>query len=109
MNSLDLGHGITGRFYVWKSERDLNPQYEGIPDADPAGIIIKHIHDDGKVCEGGVPFETEATRAMVERGLDNPDRVWQVERLEPLTISPSILRKECGLHGFIQDGKWIPA
>lgn len=27
----------------------------------------------------------------------------------PLTIHPSILCPDCGLHGFITDGVWIPA
>jgi hypothetical protein len=32
---------------------------------------------------------------------------WTVESQEPLTLSPSILRIECGCHGFIRDGKWV--
>jgi hypothetical protein len=34
---------------------------------------------------------------------------WDVLSLEPLTLSPSLLCKVCGKHGFIQEGKWIPA
>lgn len=34
---------------------------------------------------------------------------WTVESWEPLTISPSILRKECGLHGWIREGRWVAA
>lgn len=33
---------------------------------------------------------------------------WKVESLDPLTLSPSILCS-CGHHGFIKQGKWIPA
>lgn len=35
--------------------------------------------------------------------------VWQVVQEEPLTISPSLLCKRCGDHGFIQNGRWTPA
>lgn len=28
---------------------------------------------------------------------------------DPLTILPSILCLDCGTHGFIQDGRWLPA
>jgi Family of unknown function (DUF6527) len=38
---------------------------------------------------------------------------WQVESWEPLTISPSVLcsldKGGCGAHGFIREGKWVPA
>lgn len=27
----------------------------------------------------------------------------------PLTISPSILCDDCGTHGFVQQGQWVPA
>lgn len=33
----------------------------------------------------------------------------QIISVEPLTISPSILCVDCGLHGFIRDGRWISA
>lgn len=28
---------------------------------------------------------------------------------EPLTVTPSILCPDCGTHGFIQNGRWLPA
>jgi len=28
---------------------------------------------------------------------------------EPLTIVASILCSDCGLHGFVTDGRWVPA
>jgi hypothetical protein len=34
---------------------------------------------------------------------------WDVEQEEPLTISPSLLCHVCGNHGFIREGRWIPA
>ena len=34
---------------------------------------------------------------------------WTLESLEPLTLSPSLLCRWCGRHGFIRDGKWVPA
>jgi hypothetical protein len=36
-------------------------------------------------------------------------RDWKLEHREPLTISPSLLCMTCNHHGFIRDGKWIPA
>ena len=34
--------------------------------------------------------------------------LWDLVSWEPLTVSPSLLCG-CGAHGFIRDGKWIPA
>ena len=74
------------------------------------GIIVGHVHDDGYICEGAVLFDTPENHPP----RTSPDRpLWQVESLEPLTISPSILVSEdkggCGLHGFIRQGAWQPA
>jgi len=27
---------------------------------------------------------------------------------EPLTVTPSIACPDCGLHGFIREGRWLP-
>ena len=34
---------------------------------------------------------------------------WAVESEEPLTLSPSLLCRTCGHHGFIRGGRWVPA
>jgi hypothetical protein len=34
---------------------------------------------------------------------------WKVESWEPLTISPSLLQRGCGDHGFIREGRWVRA
>lgn len=36
-------------------------------------------------------------------------RGWKLEQRDPVTISPSILCMNCRHHGFIRDGKWVPA
>jgi hypothetical protein len=35
--------------------------------------------------------------------------VWELNSFEPLDVSPSLLCQTCGAHGFIKQGKWIPA
>lgn len=34
---------------------------------------------------------------------------WEVLSEDPLTLSPSLACQNCGHHGFIKGGKWIPA
>ena len=33
---------------------------------------------------------------------------WTLVAYDPLTVAPSLLCA-CGDHGFIRDGKWVPA
>jgi hypothetical protein len=102
-DSIDLGHDHTLRYFAWSPDRELNPQYDGIPDEPRAGAIIEHKQPDGSECSGAIHFNTPVTRQiMAERAR------WAVESWEPLTISPSVLCS-CGDHGFIRDGKWVPA
>ena len=68
--------------------------------AMPAGVAYKHPNGKGGECEGWAPFTgTPGGR----------DDGWDVQSLEPLTISPSLLCRACGHHGFIREGKWVPA
>lgn len=34
---------------------------------------------------------------------------WEVGSLDPLTLSPSLACTNCAHHGFIRDGRWVPA
>lgn len=106
---IDLGHGFSYSFVGWHPDRDLNPQYEGIPDVDRAGIII---WCDGQAV-GGPMFDLPEVRAIP--GLKDRN-FWTVESWDPLTISPSIQMYEYrdgqhvpSHHGFIREGKWVPA
>ena len=59
------------------------------------GVEYVHTSPEGQRHVSWVPF-------------GEPDG-WKVEGLEPLTISPSLLCRECGHHGFIRGGQWVPA
>jgi hypothetical protein len=99
----DIGHGHTLRFFHWTPDRELNPQYDGIPDELKAGVIIDHPHaKTGETCSGVATFDVPAMRALGREPL------WEVESWEPLTISPSVLCS-CGDHGFVRSGRWEPA
>lgn len=32
---------------------------------------------------------------------------WQVDQIEPMTVTPSIKCLRCGTHGFITNGEWV--
>jgi len=101
---IDLGAGHLLRFVHWAPDRDLNPQYDGLPDVDRWGAILAHPHPvTGNECEGSLTFD-----GPVQRQLEPARPKWQVESWEPLTISPSVLCA-CGDHGFIRQGRWVTA
>lgn len=91
---IDIGHGVAIRFM----SRDGHPK---------AGITERHPTPngaDGGVHFGGVLFDLPGV-AESHPGVP----VWQVESWDPLTLSPSLLCRACGHHGFIRGGKWVPA
>lgn len=106
--AVDIGdnHWIT--WFQWAPDRELNPQYGADqPDIPKAGVIVFHRRPDGALCSGAVTFDF----------LPGPGPRWQVQSLDPLTISPSVLctwkdtpdGPVCGDHGFIREGRWVRA
>lgn len=87
---LDLGHGVVAWFTFYRGQR--------------AGLTEQHTNcATGEPCFGGVLFDLPATRASF------PERsLWTVESNDPLTLSPSLLCRICGNHGWIRGGRWVP-
>ena len=85
---IDIGHGVSISYV----------QYEG----KDCGIIETHAGKDGQPCSGYVHFRDQPPA-------ENQRRQWTIEQADPLTLSPSILCTTCGHHGFIREGKWVPA
>ena len=71
-----------------------------------AAINDYHSKPDGTECGGFVALRGGAwEQAFEQQGIP----AWDVLSWEPLTLSPSLLCKACGSHGFIRNGKWVPA
>lgn len=98
---IDLGDGHAIRYARWSPDRDLNPQYEGLPDVERYAAMVRHSTSTGEPCMGGITFDGEVAR-RIEPGKP----MWSVESWEPLTLSPSLLCS-CGDHGFIRQGRWV--
>ena len=81
----DIGHGVS-------------IQFRELPGVESRGVAYRHpTPKENHPCEGYAPLKPE-----YEEG-------WDLIQREPLTISPSLLCLVCGHHGFIREGKWIPA
>ncbi|WUH94538.1 hypothetical protein OG900_33280 [Streptomyces sp. NBC_00433] len=100
---IDLGDDHAIRFAGWFPDRDLNPQYDGIPDVERYAAMVRHLTPAGEECMGGITFDGEVAR-RIEPGKP----MWQVESFDPPSFSPSLLCS-CGDHGFVRVGRWVRA
>jgi hypothetical protein len=82
-NAEDIGHGVL------IARMMLDGTLEGIAYAHPCGNDPEH--------SSYIPVH------------GRNDKGWRVVSKEPLTISPSLLCRRCGHHGFIRAGRWVPA
>jgi hypothetical protein len=87
-NRVDIGHGVSIELRTIVGE------------SSPAGAAYWHPHGADVQHEGWIPFKDA-------KGW--PATGWEVVSLVPLTLSPSLLCRTCGHHGFIREGKWVPA
>lgn len=101
--SFDLGHDHRGEYSSWAPDRELNPLRAHLPDVEKWGLLIFHPNSKGQPCAGFVTFAGEVQREVAPAAT-----TWDVISWEPLTITPSVLCS-CGDHGFITNGRWIPA
>lgn len=103
---IDLGHDHKLWFSGWHPDRDLNPQYDGVPDDDKAAATIEHKKKpDGSDCQSGITFETDSIRRVRPA-----DALWQVQswtrtgRSVPATrMSPCRLRASAVRSSSISD------
>lgn len=82
---IDAGHAV--RFAVWAEHGYLYYTHDcPLIRDNPSAIALDVPQNEHVAAEGK----------------------WQVESLDPVTISPSLLC-QCGHHGFIRSGRWEPA
>lgn len=89
-NAIDIGGG----------HRIVFVEFEG----EKAAIDDWHLKADGTWCKGFIDFKGGTWAPIF-----GPDKGWDLIQLEPLTLSPSLLCRACGDHGFIRNGKWVKA
>lgn len=87
---IDLGGGYIGRLI----ESDRHPSGYGC-------VVVRHPKKDGSPGTCGHIASWD--------GHMPPSHTWTLVSLEPLHIEPSLLCGVCGDHGFIRNGKWVPA
>lgn len=91
---LDLGCGVY-----------FQPTTAAWAEGEVVGGIVWHTSSIGVIHGGSITFRHGPNENERERARPT----WNVVSLDPLTLTPSVLDPETGLHGFIADGRWLPA
>ncbi len=91
--NIDIGHGHQISYYTSRDD-----------DTTHVGLIDHHTAADGSPCRGSIIFD-------IPQNADWPASApkWDLISEDPLTLSPSILCRACGSHGWIRDGVWVEA
>ena len=92
---------------VWLDEATeigKNHWYKFFTNTNGERVGIFHIHRgmNGFLCIGSIRWD-----APGESDLDKAR--WELKSLSPLHVEPSLACGACGDHGFIRNGKWVPA
>jgi hypothetical protein len=74
--------------------------YHSTSEGERCGFMEVHKRPDGLWCAGGVTFNIPATTTW-------SGAKWAVNSMEPLDLSPSLLCRSCGNHGFVKQGRWV--
>lgn len=93
---IDAGHGVS---FTIRYEKDGEPSAQG---GDPIALYYKHdcsVHGDNA---GAIELD------VPQNDFVPADAKWQIESVDPLTLSPSLLCRACGHHGFLRNGRWEP-
>lgn len=93
IENVDIGEGHSLQFL----------SYQGSP---RVAVNIFHMNSKGEPCAGFAPFANRAWANSFEPGAI---ATWDVQNDDPLTITPSILCRACGDHGYVTNGRWVKA
>lgn len=97
----DIGYGFTiHTFRTSDSDEPVGAIIEG-PAAEQC--LYKNAFTEGR-CAGSIRWST-----WDWEGLDPSRPIWELVQEEPLSLQPSIQCKCQGQHGYITDGKYVPA
>ncbi len=89
IRTIDVGHGVA----LLVTEPD---------DRNPHGVRVKHV------CTSW-PDDQEPDGEFVKVVAPALAPAHVVHSLDPATVTASILCPDCGLHGFVRGGVWVPA
>lgn len=102
--TIDLGNDHWAHF-VGHGGEGITQNGQPVPWTEKYGLSVIHrcAKTESGWDEGFVTFD------IPENTEGDARPKWKVESWDPLTLSPSLLQRGCGDHGFVRDGKWVRA
>lgn len=92
-----------GQWVLLDERHAVHPYTYGPFGTAVVGVMEAHRTADGEWCNSAlVPFDTHPQAG-------DGRTCWHVESQDPLTLTPSIVCRRCGEHGWIRNGAWVPA
>ena len=93
---VDIGNGLEAALRLAEGFPD------GTPDGEPVGVMLKHpcSKRGGDMTEDFIPIDYAGNVS---------ERHWQLVQRDPPTLTPSVSYACCGTHGFLTNGRWVPA
>lgn len=96
---LDLGHDHFAKGYLrYGDQPGTTVGFQMLHRKGPNPL---KAYEGSEWCMGSILLDVPAAEGL-------SGARWAVESMDPLSVSPSLLC-DCGDHGFIRGGKWVPA
>lgn len=102
----DLGQGVRAWIVEGNDGRAAGVMHEHPAAGEPGRPYPQGIMPGGR-CSGFMPLAGRAIEQNVTWDITAGDP--DATEFEGLTLSPSSLCMACGHHGWITDGRWVPA
>ncbi len=94
---VDIGHGLTAALRLAEGLKE----HLCIDDGVPVGLLLTHPCSarGGEAVQDFIPVSP----------YPYPKEPWKLVARDPITLQPSVRYDCCGLHGFVTNGRWVPA
>lgn len=95
--AVDIGHGLTAALRLAEGLQE----HTGVADGVPVGVLLTHAcaARGGQVVQDFIPINAAVSAR----------EPWVLVSSDPITLQPSVHYTCCGVHGFVTDGRWVPA
>ena len=95
---VDIGHGLTAALR-------LSEKFPDLEDGVPVGVLLTHscAKRNGEAVQDFIPLKYPGLSPFAA------EKNWDLINKDPISIQPSVAYTCCGVHGFLTDGKWVPA
>jgi len=104
--SISFTEGLANERKAGAEHFDMGHNHYGYlikQDGTPIGVGVLHATPTGEFCGASALWDVSMYAP------EHRPPCWTLNSLEPVDVSPSLLCLRCGDHGFVKQGRWVPA